>query len=97
MSWFFAGVFWLVSLSAFLFGLNLTRELHKSTDYSVSTVSFHFSNESPAGWFLGVIFSSIPGLIIGFFSILPWWLARTVLFGISIIMFLLGINVLKIL
>ncbi|OMC64821.1 hypothetical protein BK126_23945 [Paenibacillus sp. FSL H7-0326] len=88
MSWFFAGVFWLVSLSAFLFGLNLTRELHKSTDYS--------SNDSSAGWFFD-IFSSIPGLIIGFFSILPWWLARTVLFGISIIMLLLGIIVLKIL
>ncbi|MCM3785931.1 hypothetical protein M3231_23455 [Neobacillus mesonae] len=96
MNWFVASFFWLISLSALIYGLNLTKEIHKSTDYSVRPNLFNLSSDSSAGWFLGAIVTTVSTLFMGFFfRTLPWWLARTILFGVGIGMLFLGLKVLQ--
>lgn len=96
MSWFFAIVFWLFSLLAIGYGFYLTKEVHQTEDYSVRPNLFNISSDSVLGWFFGAIVKTIFALFMGFFfSILPWWLARSIFFGIGIGLFLLGINVLQ--
>lgn len=99
MNWFWAIFCWLISLTAIGYGFYLTKEVHEKRsviDYSVKPNFFNISSDTVIGWIFGAIVGIIFGLFVGlFFKILPWWLARSIHFGIGIGMFLLGLDALN--
>ncbi|WP_336788310.1 hypothetical protein [Paenibacillus sp. MMO-177] len=98
-AWILALFCWFIAAIALGFAITLTKEVHnkrRTLDYSTQPNFFNISSDSIFGWIFGAIVSIIIGLFVGFFfKILPWWLARSIHFGISILMVIVGVFVLR--
>lgn len=96
MNWFWVIACWLISLMAIGYGFYLTKEVHEKMSAIDYSYFFNISSDTVIGWIFGAIVGIIFGLFVGlFFKILPWWLARSIHFGIGIGMFLLGLHALS--
>ncbi|MDQ6421810.1 hypothetical protein RB620_20490 [Paenibacillus sp. LHD-117] len=99
LDWILAIFLWIIALSAIIYGLYLTKEVHKENgvmDYAILPSSFNHVSDSIWGWIAGAVLGILAGLFVGlFFKLLPWWLARGVLIVIGIGLLVLGVMLVR--
>ncbi|WP_284236375.1 hypothetical protein [Paenibacillus glycanilyticus] len=96
MALFLAILCWVIAAVAIGYGFALTKEVHKSRDYSIQPDLFNLTSDSILGWIFGAIITMLFAIFAGlFFRALPWRLAKTIHFGVGILLIAIGIYALR--